>query len=415
MAPGFADLESLSRDDLLAVAHDYMLAGMLTGSALGPIIALHGGIPDGESLPIDQWMGASPVYTNRMRRLMGIEGHDVPAIMKALQLDTGFVHGYMDVGYQVIDPEHGEFWLVHCGALMMVEPLGEARVIHMCHTIEDPTFDATALATNPRARIRPIHRPPRVPEDRHPHCHWTIQIDEANEPVGAIPLTEHVGSLPVASVPNAMGDDTSGGPLADYRGPLEPAFRLRHLTNGALAAVAREFHVQAHILATSSHVAVARRTDDELANDVTDRGWLAWSWILAERLGRLGVLGTGVDAVVRAIELTAAIPPGFDRTVSVDGNRITCTLEEVHPGVLDAAHPGWCGSLSRGATAGIEGTVNGVGYAPVGISVDVSGNRVRLEVEVEEADPDRPVPDTVTLGRFGGAANWKFDLTDASV
>src|SRR3954447_24448896 len=72
MAPGFADLDSLSRGDLLAVAYDYMLAGMLTGSALGPITALHGGIPDGDSLPIDQWMGASPVYTNRMRRLMGI-------------------------------------------------------------------------------------------------------------------------------------------------------------------------------------------------------------------------------------------------------------------------------------------------------------------------------------------------------
>ena len=112
---------------------------------------------------------------------MGIEGHDVAAIMKALQLDMGFVHGFMDVAY-LVDPanlNYGEFWLLHCGALLMVEPAGEAAVFHMCHTIEDPTFDATALATNPRARIRPIHRPPRVLVDKHPHCHWTIEISDA--------------------------------------------------------------------------------------------------------------------------------------------------------------------------------------------------------------------------------------------
>src|SRR5262245_43002998 len=265
LANGFADLDSLPRPQLLAVAYDYMMAGMLTGSALGPIMALHGGIPDSDSLPIDQWMGASPNYTGRMRRLMGIDGHDVPAIMKALQLDTGFVHGYMDVGYKVDDPEHGEFWLLHCGALLTVEPLGEARVINMCHTIEDPTFDATALATNPRARLRPIHRPPRVPADRHPHCHWTIQIDEGNDPVGPIVLTEQIAGLPITSVPNAIGTDTSGGPLADYQGPLEPEFRLRHLTNPTMAAVAREFQVHAHRLSTSSEIGIAARKNTETA------------------------------------------------------------------------------------------------------------------------------------------------------
>ena len=164
-------------------------------------------------------MGASPVYTHRMRRLMGIEGSDVPAIMKALQLDVGFVHGYMDVAYKIDDPMHGEFWLLDCGALMDVEPLGEELVFNMCHTIEDPTFDATALATNPRARIRPLDRPPRQPANRHPHCHWTIEIDEANEPVGRIPHTEWVALLPLSSVPNSVGDDVSGGRRHDYRGP----------------------------------------------------------------------------------------------------------------------------------------------------------------------------------------------------
>ena len=51
---------------------------------------------------------------------------------------------------------------------MDVEPMGDEYVTAMCHDIEDPTFDATALATNPHAQVRPVHRPPRRPADRTP-------------------------------------------------------------------------------------------------------------------------------------------------------------------------------------------------------------------------------------------------------
>ena len=84
---------------------------------------------------------------------------------------------FMDFRYSLEDPWHGRFELAHCGALMDVEPMGPDYVRSMCHDIEDPTFDATALATNPYAQVRPIHRPPRVPADRHPVCAWTVIID----------------------------------------------------------------------------------------------------------------------------------------------------------------------------------------------------------------------------------------------
>ena len=92
---------------------------------------------------------------------------DVVTIFKGLQLDIGAPPQFMDFRYTVHDPWHGEFRLDHCGALMDVEPMGEDYVVSMCHDIEDPTFDATAVATNPRAQVRPVHRPPRTPADRH--------------------------------------------------------------------------------------------------------------------------------------------------------------------------------------------------------------------------------------------------------
>ena len=97
-------LENLPRDQLLAVAHEYMLLGMLSNQATLPQTIVAGGtLDDLNQVAIDLWMGASPTYTHRMRPLMGIEGDDVPTIMKALQLDVGFVHQYMDVHYQVND------------------------------------------------------------------------------------------------------------------------------------------------------------------------------------------------------------------------------------------------------------------------------------------------------------------------
>jgi hypothetical protein len=412
---GFPDLESLPRERLLAIAHEYMLGGMLGSPGGSATLAAAAIDPEaGTAIVIEEWMGASPVYTGRMRRLMGIEGHDVPAIMKALQLDMGFVHGFMNVAYSV-DPansNYGEFWLLHCGALLMVEPAGEAAVFHMCHTIEDPTFDATALATNPRARIRPIHRPPRVPADKHPHCHWTIEISDAHEPVGPIPLTEYVSTLPLSRVPNANTGADMAGLFADYRGPFRPDFRLSQLTDGALAAVAREFQMQLHLKAAANEASIAAHSRKDIGQAAMDEGWITPAWIVGERLAKAVDLGSSPEAVGKLLALTPVLPPGFDRGITVDGDRITATFTPTVDGLLDPEHPGLVGSLARGATGGIEGTVGALGYEPINLAIDVDASRVRVELRVNEATPGSE-PMSVSLSRMGPMANWSFDLTPA--
>src|SRR5437588_456384 len=68
-------------------------------------------------------------------------------------------------------------------------PYGERAVTGMCHTIEDGTFDVTAQAVNPKARIRHVHRPPRVPADRMPHCRWEVVIDDDTETLPEADIT----------------------------------------------------------------------------------------------------------------------------------------------------------------------------------------------------------------------------------
>ncbi len=405
-------LGDLSRDELLAAAYEYMLSGLIMVKTVTPLLILNAAITPEQmtDLSIQQWMGASPVYTGRMRSLMGIEGDDVPAIMKALQLDVGFVHQYMDVRYLVQDATHGEFWLPHCGALLDVEPFGEEQVFNMCHTIEDPTFDATALATNPRARIRPLHRPPRIPVGRVPHCRWTLIIDEANEPVGPIPRTGQVRLLALAAVPNdRIGDRRDG--IDDYAGSFNPDFKLGSLSSAALQAVAHEFGVQTHLLVASNELALNDLSSDPaLARELQDEGWLATSWILAERLGRALELGVGIEAVGNALALTPMIPPGIDREISTEQNTLTCVFSSSQEGLLTEAHPGWAGSLARGVTKGIEGTARGLGMEPTSISVETAPNTVTIQMELEPSPTEATEPDSVALSRIGLTADWTFEL-----
>jgi len=406
--------DELPRPTLLRVALETMHFGHLVDRALMPQVFLATrDVNAVDQVAIDEWMGASPVYTGRMRRLMKIEGDGVPAIVKALQLDCGFPHQYMDVGWRLIDESHAEFFLLHCGALMDVEPHGEARVVGMCHTIEDPTFDATAYATNPRARVRPVHRPPRIPKDRHPHCHWTIAIDPANAPVGPAKNTRAVAALPLAQIENARAPERDAG-WFDYARAAEPSFKLGHLSSATLAAVARELQTQVNLLACSAELALAERVGAERARDALAAQWSAVGWHGGARLARaLGIPGGGATAVAQVLRLHAALPPGFSRQIAAEGERVSLALEPQHAELLEAAHPGWLGLLARGERGGLEAAAQGADPRARLLRLDVRGGRVEAELEVSaDAEPAKP-PQAAALMSFSTATTFAFDLSEA--
>jgi hypothetical protein len=181
--------EDLSKEALVRLAREYALIVHLLDRSMCASVGMRFGAQAVQDVAIDEWRGASPVYGDRLRKVFGIEGDGVPAIFKVLQLDPGFPHHYMDVVYEVVDDKHGFFELRSCGALLDAEPYGEAMVTSMCHDIEDGTFDVTAQAVNPKARIRHVHRPPRTPVDRQPHCRWEVTIDDDTETLPEADIT----------------------------------------------------------------------------------------------------------------------------------------------------------------------------------------------------------------------------------
>ena len=411
-APGPV-FHELSRERLLPVALETMHVGHLIDRALMPQVAIAARDVDVvDQVAIQEWMGASPVYTGRMRRLMQIEGDGVDAIIKALQLDVGFPHQYMDVGWKLIDAQHAEFWLRHCGALMDVEPHGEKRVIGMCHTIEDPTFDATAYATNPRARIRPLHRPPRKPADRRPHCHWTIEIDPVNEPVQAIAQTRAVAGLALARVPNEREPESAPDGMTDYRGALDPEFRLGHLSTATLAAVAREFQLQSHLLASSAELTLAERFGASKAREILAAQWNAVGWVTGPRLVRaLGLEGRGAEAVAAVLRLGATLPPGFTRAVSIEGSRVRLVLEPASAELLAPENPGWLGLLVRGNARGVEVLVQSIEPRARLVACDTRDGHIVIELAIDPSAPAAEAPPEAAFMRLSTATGFVFDTS----
>ena len=86
--------------------------------------------------------------------IMGIEGDDVEAIFKLLQLDPGFAQHYMDVRYEVVDEKHGFF---------------ELAVVRRAHG-RRAVGRAGGHRHVPHHRGRHVrrHRPVREPEGAHP-------------------------------------------------------------------------------------------------------------------------------------------------------------------------------------------------------------------------------------------------------
>ena len=347
MAGSRSAFAELSRAQLAILVPELLLAGHLIDRAgLGHVLAAFG--PDGmRDVAIEEWAGASPVYTRRMQRAMGFAGDDVITIFKGLQLDIGAPPQFMDFRFIVHDRNNGEFELAHCGALMDVEPMGESFVRRMCHDIEDPTFDATAAATNPYATVRPVHRPPRVPADRTPHCRWTVTIDEAGTPVAEPPRTRQLSGSEAARFVAGEIDPAEPG-AGDYRGPLLSDLAFADFSSSALVRLAEEVCVQGHLLVLSFALALRARTDEDSVRDMVRHQLTGIAGVAAERIRAALQLPADLSGAATLLRIHPALnPAGYvDLSVLATGDALELHLgrhagadaDGAWPSLIDGAH-----------------------------------------------------------------------------
>lgn len=400
--------DALSRAELAVLVPELLLCGhLIDRSGMAHAIGAFG--REGmTAIAIAEWRLASPIYTRRMRRALGITGDGVETIFKGFQLDIGAPPQFMDFRFSVRDHDHGEFHLAHCGALADVEPMGEDYVVGMCHHIEDPTFDATAWATNPRARVRPLHRPPRVPADRNPVCAWTVTIDAEHEPIDldaeALVLTgSHAALVELAQV------DPEDEGQHDYSGPLLSDLRFGDFSRSALIRMADEVCLQQHLLTLGFRHAVTERADDALALDITRKQFTGIAGLTAERLRKALRLDNDAAALATVLRLHPAFnPAGYvDVVISSDDLPGDAVLElRLGRDCGAIADGAWAGLLDQDHLAPLDALVRGVDPRFYTRVRSADGNVLTIEIAVA-AMPFREAPE-VAITRFSTGAAFAF-------
>ena len=410
-AVGLADF---SRQALARLGREYLLNGHLQDRVGLPLVAKRFGGDAYVRFSIEEWMGASPIYSLRMQRAMGFEGHDVGTVFKNLQLDIGAPHQFMDFQFRLDRPDYGEFWLPHCGALLDVEPFGEERVKLMCHDIEDPTFDATAAATHPCMKMRPIHRPPRVPEGRYPACRWSVFIGDEAEPSEPHGNLEIVRRSKLATVPIAVPDsDAEPGGWRDYSGPFDPGFQLEDLSHRALVAVNQEFAVQSQLLARAFMLCAAQRQGDVAARELGAAQWTGIAALTAERLrAPMGIAGDDIEAVARMFQVHPCFWPRtyVDLRVEITGERSARIALRDCPALEEDDAYSWFAGLGEAAHPALDAIAGAVNpRARCHPVEDPQHARLAWDVVIDpRAEPGYP-PQELALAKISRGAAFQFE------
>jgi hypothetical protein len=390
----------LSRAELVVLVPELLLIGQLIDRSGMAWCISSFGRDEMVQIAIEEWAGASPIYTRRMQEALNYVGTDVPTIFKGLQLDIGAPPQFMDFRYTVHDRWHGEFHLDHCGALLDVEPMGEQYVFGMCHTIEDPTFDATAVATNAKAQVRPIHRPPRTPADRMPHCAWTVVIDESYPEVQGIPALDIVRQSRAAAWQLDPIDASDEG-QADYSGPLLSDFDFAAFSHSALVRMADEVCLQMHLLYLSFAIAVrARAADEAEAVAVCTKGLTGIAGLAAERIHHALKLPGGIEGALRVLELHPLLNPVGYVAAELESNRLHVRPSPAH-------HDGaWISLCSPGSVQPLQAIATAVDPR---LEVQVSGTADDWTAELIETDTDVKELPEVSVVRVSGGATFQFE------
>jgi len=392
---------ALSRAELATLVPELLLIGQLIDRSGMAWCIQSFGRPAMLQIAIEEWAGASPIYTRRMQRALGYSGDDVITIFKGLQLDIGAPPQFMDFRYTVHDRWHGEFHLDHCGALLDVEPMGADYVQGMCHDIEDPTFDATAVATNAKAQVRPIHRPPRLPADRQPHCAWTVIIDESHPEAQSIPALDIVAQTRAARWQLAAIDTADEG-RADYSGPLLSDFDFAAYSHSALVRIADEVCLQMHLLNLSFGIAVRARAADntDLVTSICTKQLTGIAGVAAERIRRALKLPADIAGLNEVLRLHPLLNPAGYVVAEIAEGRLGVHPSPAHD---DGAWISLCTPASTGPLQAIATAVD------PHIAVRLEGTDTDWTAEFEQTSTAMKVSPEVEVTKFSLGATFEFE------
>jgi hypothetical protein len=283
----------------------------------------------------------------------------------------------------------------------------------MCHDIEDPTFDGTAIATNPRARMRPVHRPPRVPVDRAPHCEWTVFIDHDAEPLTEPAVTQALRRSQLAQLHIARQASLESGGMDFYTGTVFEQLHFEQLSHAALVVICKEIAVQNHLLILGLMMAIAQQYGEDAARTIAEFQMAGSGWVMSERLKKwLHVDSGGIDNILRVLAVHPAFQPQEYHGITmqkIDTNTAHLHIAADCLALQEQAelNLGWYTLLPLGKTAGLEGILKGVDARATLVA---SHSPLQWTISVDEQASLNPEPLAVQIAK--GTVLYQTQLVD---
>ena len=112
----------------------------------------------------------------RTVKAMGIDGKDIAALLKYLQVDPGF-GAMFKVKCELINPNLGMATVLSCNTLLYAERHNEPELQKLaCEELDVPLFTKTAQFFNPDMKVRVLKLPPRKSPDEIA-CQWEFRLE----------------------------------------------------------------------------------------------------------------------------------------------------------------------------------------------------------------------------------------------
>jgi hypothetical protein len=174
----------LTKEELVSIllgSHEFILQ---CNQGVSMHIVMRHGFEDMFAIAWDIWSAkVLPAVKGLKERRMGIDGNDVAAFMKDLQIDSSAMPGKaFDLTFEMPEPDVGIMTFNRCPAPEMFEALGREDILEQnCHAVCPASIEETAKLYNPNMKMDILAIPPRVDSD-HVCCRWKLSMRDEDDP-----------------------------------------------------------------------------------------------------------------------------------------------------------------------------------------------------------------------------------------
>jgi len=179
--PGLLELSKPELATMVLGSHEYL---MQCYQGVAAQVVVRRGLDAMFSIQWDIWSAKIlPAIKDLKARHMGIDGHDVAAFMKDLQIDASAMPGKaFDLDFEMPSQDVGIMTFNRCPAPKQFEAMGRPDILEKgCHATCPASIIETAKMYNPNMKLDILAIPPRV-DDTHVCCKWKLSMRDANDP-----------------------------------------------------------------------------------------------------------------------------------------------------------------------------------------------------------------------------------------